>query len=126
MAANPLSVDPECQQFVSLLIKQSAEDNFGFSQRQVRNIQSSVEGFSLWQKVSESSTNGRFDFSVFSRQLCNPEFEKVRGCFKSAKITYPGVDARSVCYREVWDLCKRIEYVWTDLSRHSMDTSSLG
>lgn len=116
-SGNPLSGDPECLKFVSLMIKQCAEDDFGFTKQQIRKIHSTPRGADLWRNITEDCVvGGKFDFSSFARKLCNREFEQVRACFKSSP---KGADPREVCRLEVFDLCKLIEYTWTDLASRS-------
>lgn len=116
MSQNPLSVDPECQQFASLIIKQSQEANFGFSKTQVRNIRSTPRGDRLWCTLLDCCKGkSKLDFSQFCRQFCSGDFSRVRSCFKNAKLAHPADDPREHCFREVWDLCKQVEFTWTDL-----------
>ena len=116
-ASNPLSGDPECAQFASLIIRQAQEENFGFSKRQIRNLTSTSQGQVLWNTLNSCFKNPRrkFDFGQFCRDLCSPQFNGLKQCFKTAKIEFPEYDPRQICYREVWDMCKQIEYTWTDL-----------
>ena len=123
--ANPLEVDPECAQFAKLIIRQSQETEgvaFGFNKGQVRRLTSTEKGLRLWNVLTKDcfrevpGKGRRFDFSVFCRELCEPEFEDTRRCFKAAKQQYPNHDPREVCFRQVWDLCKRVEHVWTDIN----------
>ena len=124
---NPLQADPECAQFAQLLMKQSQEENFGFTKRQVRNITASDRGRSLWKTVNENcftvkAGKRKFDFGLLCRELCQPEFSSVRKCFKMAKNDYPDHDPREVCMREVWDPCKQIEFTWTDLTMRAVSS----
>jgi hypothetical protein len=118
---NPLDVDPECSQFAKLLLKQSEVNNFGFSNRQIGRINRTEKGAKLWKTLTETcfrdfpGKGRRFDFSLFCRELCDPEFSDTRRCFKVAKEQYPHLDSRKVCFVQVWDLCKRIEHVWTNV-----------
>ena len=118
-AGEPLEADPECMQLAQLIIKQAANDSFGFNRRQIRQLNSSQRGQLLWgvlnKALSLRSNKKFFDFSLFCRELCQPEFQHVRQCFKNAKSDFPSYDPREICFREVWDLCKKIEYTWTDI-----------
>jgi hypothetical protein len=107
---NPLDADPECAQFAKLMLRQSAEDSFGFNRQQVRKLTSTERGKLMWDSLMKSYRGKKFDFSMFCRELCDPEFNTVRRCFRQAH------DPREVCFREVWDLCKKVEHVWTDIS----------
>jgi len=116
---NPLSADPECAQLAALIVKQcSMDENFGFSKVQARRLQRTERGKDLWDRLVQSrATEGRkkFDFTKFCKEACSDEFVTARTCFKTAKAEYPSVDARELCYWEVADLCKRIEFTWTDI-----------
>ena len=121
MAGNPLEVDPECANFAKLIARQAGEVDFGFSKRQVRNLVSTPRGKEIWSRLNENCIKmnlgkRRFDFRQFCNDMCQPEFGLVRRCAATAKQQFPHNDAREVCYREIWDLCKRIEFVWTDLT----------
>ena len=122
---NPLDADPECSQFAKLMLRQAQEENFGFTREQVRSINRTEKGQRIWRSLTEkcfpeiSGGKGRrFDFSTFCRELCEPEFSATRRCFKVAKEQFASSDPREVCFVQVWDLCKRVEHVWTDL--HSL------
>jgi hypothetical protein len=112
---NPLAVDPECAQLASLIIKQAAMDNFGFSKKQTRTLQSTDRGRELWNLLNQAkSSTSKFDFSRFCREACSQEYGATRRCFKAARSQYPHDDPRQVCFGQILDLCKRVEFVWTD------------
>ena len=122
---NPLDADPECAQLAKLIIRQSQEDDlFGFTKRQVRSIKRTEKGQRIWKSLSQTcfieipGKGRKFDFSAFCRELCQPEFTATRRCFRVAKESFASHDPREVCFVQVWDLCKRVEHVWTDL--HSL------
>jgi hypothetical protein len=114
---SPLEADPECAQFAKLIMRQSSQENFGFTHKQVRSILQTDKGRKLWNALNSKCLRDvkKFDFSMFCRELCEPEFGDTRRCFKFAKERYPGHDPKEVCFLQVWELCKRIEHVWTDL-----------
>jgi len=116
---NPLSIDPECAQLATLIIKQSSQGkNFGFSNRQLKNLKSTDRGRELWGFFNQSNRRGdssKFDFSQFCRDACGVEYGAARKCFKASRNQYPDEDPRQVCFGEILDLCKRIEFVWTDV-----------
>jgi hypothetical protein len=114
---NPLAVDPECLQFATRVLKQArADPSMGFSKSQVRKINSTPQGRRLWGEVSTKCTIGdKFDFSAFCRQLCRPESDSLKKCVKRAKIYHSEYDPAEVCYGDVFSLCKRAEFVWTNL-----------
>ena len=116
---NPLSADPDCAQLAALIVKQcSVDENFGFSSSQVRKLRQTQRGENLWELLMRSrGTEGRkkFDLTRFCKEACSVEFITARNCFKVAKADYPSLDARELCFWEVADLCKRIEFTWTDI-----------
>ena len=118
---NPLEADPECAQFAKLILKQAQQEDFGFSRTQVRRIQGTDRGRKVWKTLTEScfkdfpGRGRKFDFSLFCKELCNPEFADTRRCFRIAKEEYSHLDPREVCFVQIWDLCKRVEHVWSDL-----------
>lgn len=120
-SVNPLEADPECAQFAQLLMKQGQQNQFGFTNRQVRKIQSTSAGDRIWKTLNDKCfvTKGgkrRFDISSFSREFTKPEFMATRQCFIDAKAKYPGYDPRVVCFGDIWRLCKRMEATWTEIS----------
>ena len=113
---NPLSVDPECAQLATLIIRQASMDNFGFSKKQIRNLKSTHRGRELFSLLDSSkSGSSKFDFSKFCREACSREHRDARKCFKHARAQYPDEDPRQLCFGQILDLCKRIEFVWTDI-----------
>ena len=118
-SVNPLSADPECAQLAAMIVQQcSMDDNFGFTKSQVRRLRESQRGKDLWERLERSKTSeGRkkFDLSKFCKETCSDEFSTARSCFKNARSEYPSVDPRELCFWEVADLCKRIEFTWTDI-----------
>ena len=114
---NPLDADPECAQFAKLILKQAQQEDFGFTRTQVRNINASERGRKIWNTLREScnAKSKKFDLSMFCKEMCNHEFSDTRKCFQTAKSQYPHLDPREVCFDQVWDLCKRVEHVWTDI-----------
>ena len=119
--SNPLSADPECAQLATLIIKQAGLENCGFSKRHIRNLRSTPRGTELWNTLAAArggvesvALKGKFDFSKFCREAVGPEFMATRACFKSAKAEYPSEDPRELCFGEILDLCKKIEFTWTD------------
>ena len=117
--SNPLSADPECAQLTTQIVRQCSQDmNFGLTGKQVRRLRSTHRGESLWEQLVASRVvegKKKFDLTKFCKQVCSDEFTTARKCFKNAKSDYPMVDSREVCYWEVLDLCKRIEFTWTDI-----------
>ena len=114
---NPLEADPECAQFARLILKQAQQEDFGFTRTQVWNITSSERGQKLWTTLNSncSGKGKKFDFSLFCKEMCTDEFSDTRKCFRVAKEQYPHLDPREVCFVQVWDLCKRVEHVWTNI-----------
>lgn len=132
--SNPLEADPECMQLAQLIIKQSSNEGqgrqiFGFTKKQVRNLTCSQTGQAIWNSLNECFVpKGKlrkkvFDFSLFCRKFCEPELNLVRQCFKNARSDHPSHDPREICFPEVFNLCKKIECTWTDLT--SRTTSSV-
>ena len=121
---NPLEADPECAQFAKLMLKQAQQEDFGFTRNQVRNIENSDRGQKIWKSLKDNcfkefpGKGKKFDFSLFCKELCESEFSDTRRCFRVAKLEYPNLDPREVCFVQVWDLCKRVEHVWADI--HSL------
>ncbi len=115
-SVNPLSADPECAQFASLIVKQcNSDSNCGFTNAQIRRLKISSRGKDLWDQLGRSRDGKKFDLTRFCKEACNEEFTQARTCFKAAKSDYPSTDPRQVCFWEVADLCKRIEFTWTDI-----------
>jgi hypothetical protein len=115
-SVNPLSADPECAQFAALIVKQcNLDSNCGFSNSQIRRLRNSHRGLDLWGQLGRSRDSQKFDLTRFCKEACSDEFLRARTCFKTAKSENPSADPRQVCFWEVADLCKRIEFTWTDI-----------